>query len=81
MRKALVVGINDYKGSSLTGCVNDAIEVTKLLERHSNGNKNFDIDCEHNLTKGELLSKIKALFRGGNNIELFYFSGHGFWTI
>ena len=44
MKRALVVGLNDYpNGNSLRGCVNDAKEIAKRLERHGNGDKNFDI--------------------------------------
>lgn len=67
MRKALVVGIND------------ANEISKLFERHSGGKKNFDVKLIQDIvTKGELRSKIKELFKGSNEIELFYFSGHGY---
>ena len=31
-RKALVVGIDDYQGCPLNGCVNDAEEIKNLLE-------------------------------------------------
>ena len=34
MRKALVVGINNYKKIPLAGCVNDASEISKLLENN-----------------------------------------------
>ena len=34
MRKALVVGINDYPSASLKGCINDANYVTLLFERN-----------------------------------------------
>ncbi|WP_028509277.1 caspase family protein [Ruminococcus sp. NK3A76] len=78
MRKALIVGINDYPGSHLDGCENDAIEISRLLQKHDDGSRNFDIKTDLSIqTKGELKGKIKALFSGGNDIELLYFSGHG----
>ena len=43
MRKALVVGINDYPTSPLKGCVNDANSVGNVLESHSDGAPNFEI--------------------------------------
>ncbi|MDE6004426.1 MAG: caspase family protein [Oscillospiraceae bacterium] len=79
MRKALVVGINNYNISSLLGCVNDACEIAKLLKRHSSGEKNFDVNLIKDIaTKNDLRREIKNLFNGNNEIELFYFSGHGF---
>ena len=43
MRKALVVGIDYYESiNSLHGCVNDAYAVKAVLDRHSDGTKNFD---------------------------------------
>ena len=34
MRRALIVGVDDYPTSPLRGCVNDASEVARLLRRH-----------------------------------------------
>ena len=42
MRKALVVGINDYDNiSSLNWCENDAMGMSQALERHASGDPNF----------------------------------------
>lgn len=82
MRKSLVVGINNYRTCPLSGCINDANEISKLFERHSGGKKNFDVKLIQDIvTKGELRSKIKELFKGSNEIELFYFSGHGYINV
>ena len=44
MKKALVIGLNDYpNGNALLGCADDATEIVKRLERHENGDKNFDV--------------------------------------
>jgi hypothetical protein len=43
MRKALLIGINNYKGkdndrdASLKGCVNDAVSIARLLEKNGDG--------------------------------------------
>ena len=37
MKKALVVGINNYLSSPLHGCINDASSVATILETHGNG--------------------------------------------
>lgn len=78
MRKALIIGINDYPSCPLYGCENDAREMADVLQKHENEKKNFDIKIETKIkTKGELNGKIAKLFSGNNEIELLYFSGHG----
>lgn len=79
MRKALVIGINDYPRSPLKGCINDAKAVCEVLKENENGTRNFDVVFEEDVkTKGELLSSIDSLFKGKSEIALLYFSGHGF---
>ena len=46
MRKALVVGINEYPDCPLSGCINDAQSVAKMLCSHENGKKNFDVNLQ-----------------------------------
>lgn len=79
MRRALVVGINDYPGSArLFGCVNDATSIGELLSSNDDGSPNFEVML---MTKGHSRSAIKSrlleLFSGDDEIHLFYFSGHG----
>lgn len=85
MRKALMVGIDNYPNAMLSGCINDANKVTDLLRKHENKSRNFDcklLIAEKNtfvtITKGELKKAIKELFAGPSEIALLYFSGHGF---
>lgn len=79
MRKALVVGINKYPTNPLTGCINDATSVAKILRTNGNGSPNFDVKLETNVqTKSKLKTMIVKLFSGSNDIVLLYFSGHGF---
>lgn len=78
MRKALVVGINDYPSSPLHGCINDAQAVAGIIEKNGDGSRNFDIRLLINvLGKGEFKSQIIDLFAGINDVALLYFSGHG----
>jgi hypothetical protein len=82
MRKALIVGINNYtKAMQLNGCENDASVVTEVLGLHEDGRRNFTIvqPKKDIKTKGGLLEEIKSLFDGNTETEvaLFYFSGHG----
>jgi len=78
MKKALIVGLNDYPGCPLSWCDNDAIAVKELIESNGDGSPNFDIkyiigEC----SKVTLRSAIAALFEGDSEISLLYFSGHG----
>lgn len=79
MRKALIVGINEYPRCPLQACVNDAQRIAKILATHEDGKKNFDVKLEKNISsKGKLLERIISLFNGNPEIALFYFSGHGY---
>ncbi|EPR3147607.1 caspase family protein, partial [Campylobacter jejuni] len=48
MRRALVVGIDEYKDFPLEGCVNDAISLKSVLENNSDGSPNFDVELKTN---------------------------------
>ena len=78
-RYALIVGINDYPANKLTGSVNDAEEVAKLLARHEDGSENFNflLRAKGKIRKATLKSDIVRLFSRECDIALFYFSGHG----
>jgi len=79
MRKALVVGINHYPNAPLSGCINDASAFGAIMETHGNGDPNFAVRlCTDVPTKGKLTELLQDLFKGDNEIALFYFSGHGF---
>lgn len=77
--KALVVGIDNYSTAPLSGCVNDADEIQKLLETNGDGSPNFDVKFEPNVSsKKEMYELLNSLFgTGESDIALFYFSGHG----
>lgn len=78
MKKALLVGIDDYPNCPLHGCCNDAKAMKALLERNEDGSPNFSIKLKENVrTKGELRKLVEDCFSGDEEIALFYFSGHG----
>ncbi|HAF0292526.1 TPA: caspase family protein [Salmonella enterica subsp. enterica serovar Typhimurium var. 5-] len=78
MRKALVVGLNDYPSAPLKGCVNDAVRFDSVISKNGDGSPNFHVmPILNTATKGELRHAIESLFEGDNDIVLFYFSGHG----
>ena len=79
MKKALVVGINNYPTSPLLGCINDASVLASIIETHGDGSPNFDVRLRKDVsTKSELREMIVGLFKGSSDTALLYFSGHGF---
>lgn len=85
MRKALIIGIDYYTHiKPLGGCVNDALAVKAMLERHADGTANFV--TPHMLTgagpldmvgKRDLKDAVRELFSDDPEIALLYFAGHG----
>ena len=82
MRRALIVGIDDYSVVPLSGCVNDAKAIAAVLKTHGTDAPNFDTRLftspPSNLTKAKLRGAIRELFATECDIALLYFSGHGF---
>ena len=84
MRRALIVGINDYPQTPLRGCVSDAEAISAVLEKNGTGSPNFGAGTRlltsppENITNPALRGAITQLFETECDIALFYFSGHGF---
>jgi uncharacterized caspase-like protein len=79
MKKALVIGINDYPIAKLEGAINDAESVRQLLKTNGDGSPNFDVIIEKDVqTKSKLRTMIVKFFQGDSDIALLYFAGHGF---
>ena len=78
MKKALVVGLNEYHDRKLHWCDNDAEVFSNTIESNGDGNPNFEIKKIIDIcTKEKLLDCIKDLFSGDEEIALLFFSGHG----
>ena len=78
MRKALIVGIDNYTQCPLKGCCNDADAVATRLETNEDGSPNFSVKLEKNVcSKGQLRQLIEDCFSGDSDVALFYYSGHG----
>lgn len=80
MKKALVIGINDYKvGNKLSGCVNDADSIEEILETNGDSTHNFDIKklIDAEADKNNIISSVHELFNEASDIALLFFSGHG----
>ena len=81
-RKALLVGINHYdRAPDLSGCINDAQRVKRLLCRHENGELNFECKMltsdAFDVSTSALRRTLIALFKDQAEASLFFFSGHG----
>lgn len=78
MRKALVVGLNNYPKCELKWCNNDAVAMRELLESNSDGSPNFEvISIIDECSRARLSKSIEKLFSDDADIALLYFSGHG----
>jgi len=85
MRRALCVGIDQYGFEPINGCVNDALRMTAVLEKHQDSSPNFDCrtlvaprgGSDHTVTCAVLADHIEQLFKDPADVALFHFSGHG----
>lgn len=78
MRKALIVGIDNYTQFPLHGCCNDAEHMAKALSCNGDGSPNFAVKLQKNVsTKAHLRKLIEECFSGDADVALFYYSGHG----
>jgi Caspase domain len=81
MRKALIIGVNDYPGCPLTGCERDAARISKLLANHYDDKPNFEclthVSSKEKITRDFLRRSLRKLFADPADAALFYFAGHG----
>ena len=86
MRKALIVGIDEYTNiGNLHGCVTDARSVKDVLERNADGTPNFAnprllaaTEAASTVSRRDLKTAVGELFSDDAEVALFYFAGHGF---
>jgi uncharacterized caspase-like protein len=80
MRRVLLVGMNDYPSAPLTGCVNDAKAMERMLRRHDDGTVNLETELlaseEETVTRA-LREDTEALFTNPADVALLFLSGHG----
>lgn len=81
MRRALIVGIDDYAEAPLAGCVSDAQKMSYTLSRNQDGSPNFEckmlVAPKGSVTRPVLREHIQQLLANEAEVALFYFSGHG----
>jgi hypothetical protein len=81
MRRALIVGIDDYPDHPLCGCVTDAKRIGEIMSRNADGSPNFD--CKYifappgKIVRRSLAQAVEELFASEADVAVFYFSGHG----
>lgn len=80
-KKALLVGINDYKSvSDLRGCVNDVTNMRSILKNYFGfSNRNVRVLLDSRATKQGILDRLQWLTSGAKagDFLFFHFSGHG----
>lgn len=83
MKRALVIGINDYaNGSRLNGCINDAKRIDALIRHHEDGGNNFDTklvtsESGQRIERRVLAASLHKLLLDPGDMALFFFAGHG----
>lgn len=84
-RKALFVGIDDYREAPLSGCVSDAEAMAEMLHRNHDGSLNYSPLTRvspnrrgDEVTRHALRDSLATLFANSEDHDiLFYFAGHG----
>ena len=80
-KKALLVGINDYKGvSDLGGCVNDVLDMHfSLCSLFNFQASEVRVLTDSRATKVNIINRLKWLVKGAKKGDflVFHFSGHG----
>lgn len=83
MRKAILVGINNYPDAPLYGCVNDATSFGSLLQARYGFTNDEIIPLYNDVAKkntiiNALTDVANAASAERDSVVLFYYSGHGF---
>jgi hypothetical protein len=81
VRRALLVGIDDYRVDPLVGCVDDANGLGNLLRVNDDGSPNFSCRVltapSEPITRAALMAALNELFANDADVALFFFAGHG----
>ncbi|MHC1744815.1 MAG: caspase domain-containing protein [Syntrophobacteraceae bacterium] len=80
-RRAVLVGINDYRGiSDLRGCINDVTNMRDILRNYLGfTNTEIRVVTDNRATKAGILSRLKWLVSKSKagDFLVFHYSGHG----
>jgi hypothetical protein len=88
VKRALLVGIDDYPGLPLlTGCIADATALAGIIRTHADGSPNYATDVITSngsapVTREALRGALARLFGNARDTDLFFFfAGHGGHTL
>lgn len=80
-KKALLVGINDYKGiTDLRGCLNDVTNMRNILKNYLGfKNNNIRVLVDSRASKVNIIHRLKKMVSAAKSGDflVFHFSGHG----
>ena len=80
-KKALLVGINDYKGiSDLRGCLNDITNMRNILKTYLGfTNRDIRVLADSRATKENIITRLNTMVAQAKpgDFLVFHFSGHG----
>lgn len=80
-RKAVLVGINDYRGiNDLSGCVNDVTNMRDILRNYLGfTNNQIRVLTDSRATKANILARLAWLVKNAKSGDflVFHYSGHG----
>lgn len=80
-KKAVLVGINDYRGiSDLNGCINDVTNMRDILRNYFGfSNSQIRVVTDSRATKAGILSRLQWLVKDATagDFLVFHYSGHG----
>lgn len=76
MKKALIIGINDYKDAPLKGCINDTVSYKNVL---ANCGYSINVLTDTVATKQNIIEEIESTLYNttSNDCVVITFSGHG----
>src|SRR5918992_1486384 len=82
VKRAVLIGVNRYRmaGADLRGCVNDVINLQKVLtQRYQFAKTDITTLLDYKATQKAIQSAIYKLIRGArrDDVLLIHFSGHG----
>jgi hypothetical protein len=80
LKKALLVGINNYRQYPLRGCVNDVAAMKDLLvELYDFAADNVRVIADRDATTKTVVENLEWLAQGGSDpaVRVFYYAGHG----
>jgi len=80
MKRAVLVGINNYAQAPLRGCVNDCLLIHKVLtEKFDFKHENIYLLLDEDATKEKILKRLRTIARKSEPGDTLYFhySGHG----